>query len=158
MRLVNADILAAAIGLEPEPAMRLAGALRRALVARRESFVFETVFSDPVGDKLGFLSHAAAAGYTVVMCFIGLASPRLSEERVAMRVSRGGHDVPAEKLEARYPRTLANLQAALRDLPHVLVYDNSDLARPFRLLASYDHGACTRRSGDLPAWFRPLEP
>ena len=33
---------------------------------------------------------AVIAGYTVVLCFIGIASSGISEERVAMRVSR--HD------------------------------------------------------------------
>ena len=29
----------------------------------------------------------------VVLCFIGISGPKKSEERVAMRVSQGGHDV-----------------------------------------------------------------
>ncbi|MEK7765129.1 MAG: zeta toxin family protein [bacterium] len=138
--------------------MRLAGALRHALIERRESFVFETVFSDPVGDKLGFLKRAAASGYTVILCFIGLARAGISEERVAMRVSQGGHDVPTEKLKSRFPRTLGNLRAALRELPHVLVHDNSDLRRPYRLIAVYQAGTCVERSADVPGWFRSLEP
>ena len=91
-------------------------ALRRELVKQRASFVFETVLSDPVGDKLNFLKEAAKVGYTVVLCFIGISGPGISEQRVAMRVSQGGHDVPNEKLIARFPRTLANLQAALRGI------------------------------------------
>jgi predicted ABC-type ATPase len=55
LRFVNADVLAAELAVEPYEAARLADALRRALVGRRESFVFETVFSDPVGDKVAFL-------------------------------------------------------------------------------------------------------
>jgi len=51
----------------------------------------------------------------------------MSEQRVSMRVSQGGHDVPADKLAARFPRTLANLATAIRELPCVLVFDNSDL-------------------------------
>jgi len=63
-----------------------------------------------------------------VLCFIGLSSARRSAERVAMRVSQGGHDVPTDKLKSRFPRTLANLKGAIRTLPHVLVFDNSNLA------------------------------
>ena len=72
---VNADVLAAELAIEPYEAARLAEALRRALVGRRESFVFEMVFSDPVGDKVAFLAEAATCGYVVVLCFIGLSSP-----------------------------------------------------------------------------------
>jgi predicted ABC-type ATPase len=115
------------------------GALRTELVAQRESFIFETVFSDPVRDKLGFLQHAAQSGYAVVLCFIGIADAVMSEQRVAMRVSQGGHDVPNGKLIARYPRTLANLAAAIHELPCVLVFDNCDLRDPFRQKQPADH-------------------
>lgn len=154
---MNADVLAQALRLDAAAAMNLADALRHALVARRESFVMETVLSDPVGDKVTFLRDAAAAGYTVVLCFIGLDDPGLSAERVAMRVSQGGHDVPPDKIAARFPRTLANLKAALRILPHVIVYDNSDLARPYRRVAVVESGVVVDRVPDVPSWFRDLE-
>lgn len=55
LRFLNADVLARELDLEPYAAARVAAALRRELVRQRESFVFETVFSDPVGEKLAFL-------------------------------------------------------------------------------------------------------
>ena len=119
----------------------MADALRRELLRQKESFVFETVFSDPVGDKLAFLEEAASSGYTVVLLFIGLPDPGVSEERVSMRVSQGGHDVANEKLRSRFPRTLANLRTAIRELPHVIVFDNSDLALPFRRVAVFEQNA-----------------
>src|SRR5207302_3788750 len=109
----------------------LVNRLREAMVEQRASFAFETVFSDPVGDKVEFLSNAAAAGYTVVLVFIGIDDAALSEQRVAMRVAQGGHDVPTAKLSARFPRTMKNLGRAIRKLPRVLVFDNGDLAQPF---------------------------
>ena len=135
LKYVNADVLAGELGIDAYDAATKAGALRRALVKQRESFAFETVFSDPVGDKIKFLTEAAASGYTVVLCFIGIVGPELSEERVAMRVSQGGHDVPTEKLKSRFPRTMANLKAAIRVLPRVYIYDNSDMSKPFRQIA-----------------------
>lgn len=131
---------------------RLANELREVLVGLRESFVFETVFSDPVGDKVEFLRKAAKQGYTVVLCFIGIASAEISEERVAMRVLQGGHDVPGEKLVARFPRTLENLRRAIRVLPHVLVFDNSDLGRPFRKVAEWHDGSPVGVSDPMPPW------
>ena len=135
-------------------AAQVADSFRRELVHQSESFAFETVFSDPVGDKLGFLQETAAGGYTVVLCFIGLSSAKLSAERVAMRVSQGGHDVPAEKLTSRFPRTLTNLKSAITTLPHVLVFDNSDLTRPFRRIAVIADGAAQQQAKPLPRWFR----
>lgn len=152
LRFVNADTLARELDLDAASAMATASALRRALVARGESFAFETVFSDPVGDKRAFLADAAAAGYTVVVCFIGLESAELSEERVAMRVTQGGHDVPGDRVFARYPRTLANLRAAIQRVEHVLVFDNSDITRPFRFVAQYRAGRRVDGDTPLPDW------
>lgn len=153
LRFVNADVLSRALNLDPYDAAKIADSIRRELVRQRESFIFETVFSDPVGDKLTFLKDAAAAGYTVVLCFIGISGAEVSEQRVAMRVSQGGHDVPTEKLETRYPRVLANLKTALREVPHVWVFDNDDLRMPFRLVAVYENGQMTRSHQPIPRWF-----
>ena len=153
---INADVLARNIEMEPYSAARMADAFRREFVRRRESFVFETVFSDPVGEKLAFLKDAARGGYTVVLCYVGLAGPDVSEDRVAMRVSQGGHDVPSEKLGARFPRTIANFKAAIRELPHVLVYDNNDLTTPFRQVAVFEQGRLLAINEPVPAWLEAL--
>lgn len=152
LRFVNADIMSRALTIGPYDAARVATEVRAALVASRESFVFETVFSDPMGDKLSFLQAAAAAGYTVLLCFIGIAGPDVSDARVAMRVSQGGHDVPSGKIRSRFPRTMANLRHAIGRVPHVLVFDNDDLARPFRLVAEYEQGIRVQEQPPLPAW------
>ena len=156
MRFVSADVLAHELDLESYAAARAADALRRELVRLRESFVFETVFSDPVGDKLEFQEETSRSGYTAALIFIGIAGPRVSEERVAMRVSQGGHDVPAEKLKTSYPRTMATLKAAIRVLPHVLVFDNDDLLEPFRRVAVFERGQPIWSAPTLPRWFKPI--
>ncbi len=152
LRFVNADVLSRELKIGPYEAAKVADSLRRELVKQRESFVFETVFSDPAGDKLAFLKDAAAAGYTVILCFIGISGPATSEQRVAMRVSQGGHDVPTDKLQTRFPRILANLRSALRELPHVWVFDNDDLRHPFRLVTVYANGQPVRSQKPTPQW------
>ena len=152
LRFVNADVLSRELRIGPYEAAKMADSLRRELVRQRESFVFETVFSDPAGDKLAFLKDAAAAGYTVVLCFIGISGPEISEQRVAMRVSQGGHSVPTEKLETRYPRILENLRSALREVLHVWVFDNGDLRYPFRLVAVRESGQAIRLHKPIPQW------
>src|SRR5208282_3037371 len=66
LRFVNADTIARELNLDPYAAAAMADTVRRELVKQRESFVFETVLSDPVGAKLNFLREAAECGYTVV--------------------------------------------------------------------------------------------
>ena len=156
LRFLNADDLARELGLDAVTAADLANRLRVELVEQRESFVFETVLSDPVGDKVDFLAKAAAKGYAVVLMFIGVDDARISEQRVAMRVLQGGHDVPAEKLSARFPRTMKNLARAIEKLPHVLVFDNSNLANPFRKVAEFERGQSMVANAPVPRWL-PLK-
>lgn len=156
LRFVNADDIARELDVSAYEGAALAEALRCELVRQRESFVFETVFSDPAGAKLAFLTAAAAAGYNVVLCFIGIPGLETSEERVAMRVSQGGHDVPSEKLASRFPRTLANLKAAIQTLPVVLVFDNTDLAAPFRNVAEFERGKTIRLTKPIPRWLAAI--
>ena len=140
LRYVNADDLAAELDLGPYEAADLATAIRLQLIAQRESFVFETVLSDPQGAKVAQLARVARQGVHVVMVFIRIDSPETSKQRVSMRVMQGGHDVPDDKLEFRFARTLANLRRAIPLLPVVVVFDHSDLSRPYRLEAVYRQG------------------
>lgn len=151
---VNADEIARDHEIDAYAAAEVADRIRRELLAMRESFVFETVFSDPEGAKVAFLRDAIAAGYHVVLCFVGVASVDDSDERVGMRVLQGGHDVPRAKLEARFPRTLENLTRALATLPNVIVYDNSDLTHPYREVLRKIDGAVAAAASPLPAWLR----
>jgi predicted ABC-type ATPase len=155
---VNADVLALSLGMDPYTAAEMADAIRRQLVERRESFIFETVFSDPVGDKLEFLKDAERMGYTVLLIFIGISTSHLSDERVTMRASSGGHDVPARKLFERFPRTMKNLKRALGELSNVWVYDHTDLDRGYYLIATVENGQGIELHGATPDWLRSLLP
>ena len=53
---------------------------------------------------------------------------------------QGGHDGADEKLAPRFQRTRANLERAITTLPVVIVFDNTNLARPFQLAAVYENG------------------
>ena len=155
---VNADNLSRQLGIDAYAAASAADAIRRELLRQRNSFVFETVFSDPVGDKVAFLKALAAAGYQVVLCFVGIASAEVSDQRVSIRVSKGGHDVPAQKLKERYARTLQNLRLSLETLPDVRVFDNDNLDLPYRLVARCEAGKLTLLNKPTPAWLKPLLP
>jgi predicted ABC-type ATPase len=157
LRFLNADEIGRQLELDPYEAAGIVSQLRKELVRQRESFVFETVFSDPVGDKLAFLKETVLCGYTVVLCFIGIAGPETSEQRVAMRVSQGGHDVPSQKLVLRFPRTMANLKAAIGQLPYVLIFDNDELRAPFRSVAIFENGRALWFWEPLPKWLDSLK-
>lgn len=48
------------------------------------------------------------SGYNVHVVFLWLNSPELAIARVAERVRKGGHDIPAETIRRRYARGLEN--------------------------------------------------
>ncbi len=158
LRFVNADVLAMELGIDAYKAAQAADDVRRQLVATRQSFIFETVFSDPVGDKLSFLKEAEQAGYTALLLFIGIPTAQFSEMRVSIRVSKGGHDVPRDKLEERFPRILENLRKSLVRLPNVRVYDNCSMKRPYRLVLKLQDGSGMKLHPPIPNWLRPLLP
>ena len=154
-RLRDADPTATAERIDRR-AFTTAEALRRAFVAARLSFCTETVFSDPVGAKLGTLARARAGGFVVFLIFVGIDSPALSVARVAQRVQRGGHDVPDAKLHARFPRTLSNLRAAVAIVDEAYLFDNSSADHPYRIVAVYAGGKVVSQHPPLPGWTRGL--
>ena len=152
LRFVNADMLAAERwpGEELEhayEASRAAAEMRQELLAEGRSFITETVFSHQ--SKVDLVAQAAARGYLVQLHVI-LVPVALSVTRVALRIQQGGHDVPEDKIRARYDR-LWPLVAEARDMAdRTTFYDNSSAARPFRVVATCWRG---RLAGD-PAWPR----
>ena len=120
---LNADVLAARTGIDSFDAARFLDADRDARVGRGESFITETVFSDPMGAKLDLLRRAIAAGYDVTLIYIGI-EPALLGLRIDQRLAAGGHDVPRGKLAGRYERSLANLGAAITFVSTLRFYDN----------------------------------
>jgi predicted ABC-type ATPase len=162
---VNADRIARALREDipqasPDDIDRRAFAeaerLRAALLEARLSFCTETVFSDPARAKLRFLEEARARGFAVFLIFIGLDRPSLSVARVKQRVAGGGHDVPDEKLHARFPRTLANLKSAIPLTEEAFLFDNSSFDRPYRIVAVYRRGQLQSQRPPLPGWCQGL--
>jgi predicted ABC-type ATPase len=84
----------------------------------------ETVLSSPKYQPL--VVKAKAAGFAVRMIYVVLRSADLQIERVAIRVSDGGHDVPHEKILFRRTRSFEQLAWFLDYVDNCYIYDNSD--------------------------------
>lgn len=82
----------------------------------------ETVLSTEKYRRL--VSRAKSIGYLFQLIYVILPSPELNLERVRLRVSRGGHPVPEDKIIARYHRSLAQLPWFLEQADSAIVYDN----------------------------------
>lgn len=129
---INPDDIATTLSGSYEARVReaqsLADARRAEAIEQHLSFTFETVFSHP--SKLDVLGHARDAGFEVVLFFIAVDDPIINVERVGTRVQLGGHDVPADRIVARYYRTMALLPAMLEHVDHAWIFDNTVRATP----------------------------
>lgn len=104
-------------------AMQTAEKARKAFVQNGKAFSFETVFSNP--DKLKFLRFAKAYGFHIIVIYITTDDPSINVRRVQRRVSEGGHDVPEEKIRARYERSMTLMPEVISFADESEVYDNS---------------------------------
>ena len=83
----------------------------------------ETVLSTPKYRRL--VELAQAIGYRFQLIYVLLDDPLRNVERVAIRVKRGGHAVPKDKIINRYHRSLAELPWFLARADEAWLWDNS---------------------------------
>lgn len=154
---LNADNLANKTGLDAYTSAEQIARIREIMRVQKQSFIVETVLSGTVGAKINFLKKAVKQGFQVRFIFIGIADAALSQERVASRVKAGGHNVPADKIQQCYPRTLENLKLGIEQLPDVWIYDNSSYENPYHLLAQYkDNKQVYQSTRSTPDWAQPF--
>ena len=121
---VNADDIKAAYGLTDLEAAQQAEMLRNTLIDKRADFSFETVLSTE--RNLLLLEKAKSFGYEVQCVYVLTCDENINVARVKVRHKAGGHDVPEDKIRARYHRALALIPRLLSLCDKVLIYDNSD--------------------------------
>jgi predicted ABC-type ATPase len=110
---------------------------RAALLEGHRSFVTETVFSH--ASKLELMQQAADDGYLVALHVVVIPE-ELAVARVVNRVEHGGHDVPEDKVRARYGRLWGHVRQAIDIADETSVYDNSSARSPLRPIARYRFG------------------
>jgi predicted ABC-type ATPase len=75
--------------------------------------------------KIDLVREMQAAGYFVLLFFVGLTNDDLSVLRVLTRVARGGHGIPEGRLRERFPRTQRIVGGAAAIADATIVADNS---------------------------------
>lgn len=151
--VVNPDTIAEQLPrIEGRLDERQAGVLalkeRKALLDARADFAIETTMSGH--SAIQFMRAAAKARYKLTLVYVGLDDAELSGLRVAERIRRGGHSVPIDAIQRRYPDTMSKLSQAVELANRAYVLDNSDRRR--RLLLSMDGGRVRFRARSLPLW------
>lgn len=128
----------------------LADLVRRELLREKKTFTFETVMSS--ADKVVLLQEAKRQGFRTYLYFIATEDPAINISRVQARVKLGGHDVPVEKIESRYWRSLDLLVPAIRETDRAFIFDNS--GADLKWVAEVTNGKkVTLQEDSMPSWF-----
>ena len=134
-----------------EAARDWADARRAQLLSEGKSFVSETVFSHE--SKLNLIKDAQNSGFFVLLLVVALDQPERLLVRVSQRVREGGHSVPADRILARYPRTLALLSQAVRMADAALLHDSFDITPgSHKLVATCEKENTRILHQPLPQW------
>ena len=130
---VNADEIAKGLSpFNPEGVAIEAGRLMleriKYLINKEESFSIETTLA--TRSYINLVMDAHKRGYIVNIIYFWLESPELAANRVAERVSKGGHDIPRDVIFRRYSKGINNLFNLFMDKVDVWdIYDNSQYKR-----------------------------
>ncbi len=109
---VNADNIAA--GISPYNVESVAIEAGRIMLHRIDEllalgsdFAIETTLA--TRSYVSLVRKAKALGYNVSLIYIWLNTPDLALQRVAVRVKKGGHNIPADVVKRRYFKGVSNL-------------------------------------------------
>lgn len=125
----------------------------------KTDFVFETTLGGSTITNT--LLDAIAAGVPVSIWYCGLDSAELHIERVAARVTRGGHDIPEDLIRSRYKTSMRHLCRLTPGLTQLAVYDNSQAldneGRPnIQRLLHVVSGQIRELDQAMPDWAKPV--
>lgn len=127
---VNADEIAKGLSpFNPEGVAIEAGRLMLkridTLLESGESFSIETTLATK--SYINLVRKAHDKGYKVHLLFFWLPSVELAKERVAKRVSQGGHNIPSDVIERRYLAGIKNLfKMFMQEVDIWSIYDSKD--------------------------------
>lgn len=106
----------------------------------------ETVLS--TGKYRRLVTKAKSLGFSVWLVYVLLDTPERNIERVRLRVAKGGHDVPDDKVRSRYQRSLEQFPWFLEQADSAWIYDNSG-GQP-RRIGEKSEGVVTLDEAALP--------
>lgn len=95
----------------------------KASIAVHQTIGVETVLSTSKYRPL--IEEARARGYEIRMLYVVLDTVELQLERIRIRVSEAGHDVPAAKVRSRRTRSFEQLGMFCKHLDRLMIFNNS---------------------------------
>lgn len=125
---INADEIAR--GINPKNVDAAAFAAGKIMLQKiddcikaKRNFAFETTLSGLTYLKI--IEYAKQEGFTITMFFVYLNNVEIAIDRVALRVSKGGHNIPTETIKRRFDKGLINVSKYLKIVDNWYLMDNS---------------------------------
>lgn len=115
-----------------------------------QSFAFETTLRSSITFEQARV--AKAAGFSVVMTYLALATFEVHLERVKIRADKGGHSAPESVLRQIHASSLANLPRAISEMDLIRVYDNTAWGATPILLLEANSGQIIYLKDSPPQW------
>lgn len=95
------------------------------------------------------IQQAREENYYIRLYYVGVSTAEESLYRIANRVRKGGHDIPADNVHRRYEKRFADLADVLPYCDEVHFYDNEN---GFEEVAIYRNGDMIPQGEQLPKW------
>ena len=92
-------------------------------LSEKKTFAIETTLA--TRSYLNLVKKAQVIGYEVALFFLYLPSSDMAKQRVALRVYKGGHNIPGDIIERRYVSGIKNLFEFIRIVDQWYIYENS---------------------------------
>ncbi len=157
--LVNADEIQKheIKDMSPKSSLRaalIAGRRRLEYLKTGQSFVTETVFTKYSRNSI--VNKAQLVGFKIAMYHVSLRTQNMSVSRVKLRVAKGGHDVPEDKIRERFIDNKAAIRQAMLQVDYGYVYDNSIFESVPSLQLIMKQGRIIKASNNLENWVTEL--
>lgn len=152
VKIIDADAIARTMSHLPQGQADFAAG-REAVKQVREcikngvDFSIETTLGGQ--NVLRQMEMAKAAGFNINLYYVGLDNVQLHIDRVAQRVSQGGHHIAEEDIRRRYSTSFENLPKAMRLADRTLIFDNSEV---YKVQAEVYRGQTRYQSEEMLPW------
>jgi predicted ABC-type ATPase len=84
------------------------------------------------------------------LIYVCLTTPEDSIRRVALRRATGGHDVPSDRIVARWYRSIAMLGRIASKMHRLYVFDNTQVNGPVMIASNEGQGIVLLAPGRIP--------
>lgn len=124
--------------------------IRQSLEQNNQSFSYETVMSN--SNKIDFLKNAKNNGYKIYLYYFTTIDPQINIQRVKLRVSQGGHDVPENTIINRYYKSLELIDDAIKTSNSAYLFDTTNYTECIAKISEGNKFELLIENENIPEW------